>query len=542
MRIAIAQINTTLGNFQKNSDKILEFIHKAKARHCDLIVFPESTIFGYHPFDMLERENLVDSQLITLQKLFKSVPKDIYVLLGVITKNKEKLGKPYYNSAVLFKKGKRPEYFHKQLLPTGDVFDEARFIEQGDLKNNYTKINGKTVFITICEDIWAWPDKSGRNSYKENPLSKVKKQKTDLVLNLSASPYYPNKINKRKELVKKTAMSFKAPMIYCNLIGAQDEIIFDGGSFAVDKQGKVIQQCITFDEDFGVLDLLKMKGSKNPIIKSEIEEIHKALVLGIRDFCFKTGIKKIHLGLSGGIDSAVVACLACEAIGSSNVTAIALPGPFNSLKSLKYARALANNLNIQFMDVNIEQSYNELKNLVDKSFDLKSFGLVHENLQARIRGLLLMAFANSKNSMLLSTGNKSELATGYSTLYGDMCGGLAPIGDLTKLQVYELANFYNRELEIIPNEIITRAPSAELRPNQKDQDTLPEYNDLDLSVTTLVEGCARISTKTDRWLMPILLKSEFKRWQAPPILKVSIHSFGRGRRWPIAHEAKELLK
>ncbi|WP_413569105.1 NAD+ synthase [Bdellovibrio sp. HCB117] len=539
MRIAIAQINPTLADFQFNKEKILDFIRQAQQRKCDLVVFPECALFGYHPFDLLERSKVVAKQEQELKSLLSKIPKDIGVIFGLITKNPKKMGRPYFNSAVFAAKGQKPRFFHKQLLPTGDVFDEARFIQPGDLSKNYFTWKGKKFFLTICEDIWGWPDKEGRSPYVVNPLAKVKKQKIDMVINLSASPYFVGKMKQREYVVSKTAQYFKAPMMYVNLVGAQDEIIFDGASFVIDKKGKKVLTCQSFEEDINVIDIDTMEvWNKTPKI-DVTEELRRALVLGIRDFCAKTGMKKVHLGLSGGIDSAVVAALAVDALGPSNVTTIGLPGPFNAEKSLTLAKDLAKNLGVEFKVVEIGPMYDQVVKGLEKGIELKDFGLVHENLQARLRGLTLMAFSNKENSMLLTTGNKSEYASGYSTLYGDMCGGLAPLGDLTKAQVYALARYYNQQGEVIPEEIITRAPSAELRPNQKDQDSLPPYEDLDKSVAYLVERSGPAKTETDKWLLPVLMRTEFKRWQAPPILKVSPHSFGRGRRYPIAHKAKE---
>jgi NAD+ synthase (glutamine-hydrolysing) len=540
MRISVAQINASLGSFEDNAKKINEYILKSRERHCDLVLFPESIIFGYHPFDLLERDQLVDDQLAQIESIQKQTPSGMAVLLGVITKNKSKKGKPYFNSAVLIQKGKKPIYFHKQLLPTGDVFDEARFIENGSLEKNFFLFKKKRVFVTICEDIWAWPDENGKSQWKNNPLETIKTKKIDLIVNLSASPFYPNKIKRRQSLVKKTAKKFNAPMVYCNLVGAQDEIIFDGGSFAVNAKGKILMQSQMFEEEMNVLDLNKMVGGVRPMIEDSSEEIRRALVLGIRDFCEKTGLEHVHLGLSGGVDSALVACLAVDAMGPGAVTGFALPTQFNSPESLELAERIAKNLNIHFQKNSVQELFDFFRAHIDKSLGVKEFGLVHENLQARIRGMFLMAHANLRGSLLLTTSNKSEYAAGYSTLYGDMCGGLAPIGDLTKTQVYELCALYNRHIEIIPEKILTRAPSAELRPNQKDQDTLPPYADLDESVVRIIERGERLKTKTDKWLFSALLKSEFKRWQAPPILRVSAHSFGRGRRWPISQEITKI--
>lgn len=543
MRIAIAQINPTLADFESNYKKIIEYTKRAVEQKCDLVLFPESALFGYHPFDLLEIRDLVRIQNRFLKKIETQVPKGVVLLFGLITENKKSKGRPYFNSAAWVQRGKKTKYFHKQLLPTGDVFDEARFIEHGETKNNIIKFFGKNILITICEDIWAWPDSYGRSQYQINPLAEIAKQnkKIDLVLNLSASPYFPHKENTRDQLLQKTSKLFSAPMFYCNMVGAQDEIIFDGQSFAVDKHGKEIARLQLFSEDIGVVDLNKMIGMKRPQGIPEIEKLRRALVLGLRDFCYKTGLQKVHLGLSGGIDSALVACLAVDALGANNVHVISLPTKFNAQLSFDLAKSLSQNLGLNLQNIEIEEIYESFKVLIDKELSLDRFGLVHENLQARIRGLILMAYSNKTGSLLLSTSNKTEAAAGYSTLYGDMCGGLMPIGDLTKKQVYELCRLYNKEAEVIPLEIIERAPSAELRPNQKDQDSLPPYEDLDTAVENIVVHAKLKKSKADQWLLPMLLRSEFKRWQAPPILKVSEHSFGRGRRWPIAHRAVDAL-
>jgi len=540
LRIAVAQINVTLGDFAANRKKILEQIQKASEEKCDLILFPEATLFGYHPFDLLERRQLVEMQLKELREIEKKIPAGIGALIGLISKNPSKKGRPYFNSAALVQKGKKSQIFHKQLLPTGDVFDEARFIESGKTIKNIFSFKGKKILMTICEDIWAWPMKDGSSQYAENPLEVLKGKKIDLVLNMSASPFYLGKEKIRQYLVEKTAQHFKAPVIYANLVGAQDEIIFDGSSFAVSAKGTEILRCAEFIEDFQIFDLRDNTKRKTTPKRLEARTLRQALVLGIKDFCQKTGLQKIHLGLSGGVDSALAACLAVEALGAKNVAGLAMPGEFNAPKSLSLARELATNLGIQLLEAPIGQIYESTKENIDAVFGVREFGLVHENLQARIRGLILMAYSNKENSLLLSTSNKSEYAAGYATMYGDMCGGLAPLGDLTKSQVYAICADYNLDGDVIPKEILTRAPSAELRPNQKDQDTLPPYDQLDQSVRKLIQECALAKTATDRWLLPILMRTEFKRWQAPPILKVSSHSFGRGRRYPIAHRAKEI--
>ncbi|HPI41167.1 MAG TPA: NAD+ synthase [Pseudobdellovibrionaceae bacterium] len=533
MRIGIAQINSTLGDFKGNSDKILDFVHRAFEKKCTLVVFPECSLFGYHPFDLLERQELVEEQLKWVSYIEKRIPKSIYVLLGLFTLNPKSLGRPYFNSVALVKKQKKTKFFHKQLLPTGDVFDEARFVKPGRLINNYFKIEDKNFFLTICEDIWAWPmDK--KSSYDRNPLLEVPLQKVDLVINMSASPYFPGKLNLRHFVTQKTSAHFKAPLMYVNMVGAQDEIIYDGASFVIQPNGKKPLVCYSFEEDLNVYDIENKSSWHIAKNQKPVEELRKALVLGISDFCKKTGFKKIHLGVSGGIDSALVAALAVDALGPQNVTGIALPGPFNKKMSLNLAKKLCKNLGVEFKQVPINSLYKTFISTLSKSIGLKKFGLVHENLQSRLRGITLMAYANLNQSLLLSTSNKSEMATGYATLYGDMCGGLAPIGDLTKKQVYELCAYYNHQSEVIPIQIIQRPPSAELRPNQKDEDNLPPYRSLDAAVEHIVEKGKPAENKIEKWLFDRILKTEFKRWQAPPILKVSSHSFGRGRRFPVA--------
>lgn len=537
MRIGLAQINVTLGDFESNANKIIEYCETAKQRKCDLVLFPECTIFGYHPFDLLEREDVVRQQEKYLKKILKNLPKGLSAIVGLITVNENKKGRPFFNTAALLQKGKKPKYFHKNLLPTGDVFDEARFIEPGDVTENIFTFGKYKILMTICEDIWAWPDEKGRSPYKKNPLENLKKKKIDLVLNMSASPYHTKKLELRQKMMSSTARFFKAPAVYVNIVGAQDEIIFDGQSFVVSEKGKIIGNCAPFAEDLNIFDLKTKEVGTRPYITNEAEELRQSLVLGIQDFTKKTGLGKVHLGLSGGIDSAVVAALAVDALGPNKVVGFGLPGPYNDPRSLKIARELAQNLGIKFETVEITNTFENIKKTLDPVLKLGALSAVHENIQARIRGLFLMSYSNQENSLLLATGNKSEYSVGYSTLYGDMCGGLAPIADLTKEQVYKIAKHYNLEREVIPSWIITRPPSAELRPDQKDQDSLPPYDQLDAAVVNIVEKCKPANSKIEQWFEGALFKTEFKRWQAPPILKVSSHAFGRGRRYPIVNKA-----
>lgn len=534
MRVALAQINSVLADFEYNSQLISHRIAELAAKKAKLIVFPEASLFGYHPFDLLERKQLISQQNKALKQIIKKIPKGCHVLIGGFEKN-NKAGRPNYNSAFLCTKNKVVKVFRKELLPTGDVFDEARFVEKGQLKNNYFQIGQSKFFLTICEDIWAWDNKD----YKTNPLKLVPRKKVDLVINMSASPFYLSKMAQRKFVTVQTAKHFKAPLLYVNLVGAQDEVIYDGRSFLIDAKGKMIFQQLAFEEDTNVFDINNLEAwSKRRPDEKQTDLLRKSLVLGIKDYVTKTGFTKVHLGLSGGIDSAVVAALAVDALGPQNVSLFALPTQFNLPESFTAAQELAKNLHCKLEVFSIQSIFEKMKSEIDVFFGIKEFSLVHENLQSRIRGLFLMAYSNLQQSLLLTTGNKSEMATGYATLYGDMCGGLAPIGDLTKKQVYDIARSYNAEGIVIPEFIIARPPSAELRPNQKDQDSLPPYDQLDAAVSKIVEFKKDANSSVEKWLLGKLMTTEFKRWQAPPILKVTEHSFGRGRRYPIAHKAR----
>jgi NAD+ synthase (glutamine-hydrolysing) len=361
----------------------------------------------------------------------------------------------------------------------------------------------------------------------------------DLVVNLSASPYTHTKMANRRIVTKNTAKYFNSPMVYVNMVGAQDELVFDGGSFALDKKGNIAAQCVRFEEDLNVVDLEEQHGGTRALPENPQELIRSAIVLGLRDFLRKTGFKKVHLGLSGGIDSALVACLACDAVGPMNVTAVMLTGPYTSPDSVKWSKQLGDNLGIQVKEINIGGAYEQILKDFEKEFGKAEFGLLNENLQSRVRGIYLMAVSNRiDGSMLIGTTNKSEMAVGYGTMYGDIIGGLMPIGDLLKTEVFELARYYNSSAEIIPKEIIERPPSAELRANQTDQDSLPPYEKLDATIKHLVVGFHAPKNELEEKILGMMMKSEFKRWQSPPILKVSDHAFGRGRRFPVAHKAR----
>lgn len=528
MVIGLAQINSHLGNFEYNFELIKKNISEASKNNVDILVFPELALFGYHPLDLLERREVVTAQQKYIKKIEAITPAKMCILIGAIFENKKR-GKPFYNSVYLFEKGKKTKLFHKELHPSYDVFDDLRHFEIGKVVNNRFSFKGKNVQVLICEDMWGWDD-----VYINNPITQVK-QKTDLVINLSASPFYLGKKQKRKAVAEKTVKYFKCPLVYVNLIGAQDELIFDGGSFVMDKNGKYLVSPLGMEEKLTIFSHETPLKPKNFTI-SEVTELKEALVLGIRDFVNKAGFQKVHLGSSGGIDSALVICLAADALGPKNVHSIYMPSEFSANLSLTLSKELSKNIGCGFDLIEINNIYSQILKDFQNIFGDFSFGLTNENLQSRIRGLLLMTYSNQYNSLLLTTGNKSEYATGYATIYGDMCGGLAPLGDLLKRQVYDLARFYEKR-GWMPKGIINREPSAELRPNQKDSDSLPNYNELDKAVDNIVNKKKKALTEVEKWLAQRLMKSEFKRWQAAPILKVSEHAFGLGRRFPIAHKA-----
>ncbi len=538
MRVALAQINSTVGDFSGNRERILAAARRAAAAGADLALFPELSLFGYPPLDLLERSAAIGAQLTELKKLHKGMPTGIALLVGAIVRSDKKTGKPYRNSAVLLRAGEKPKFFFKELLPAYDVFDEARFVERGRVKDGLFKFKGLRIQMTVCEDIWGWDLPKRPSPYVVNPLKGLRRGSCDLVLNMSASPFMRRKAGLRREIVRATAKHFGVPVVYVNAVGGQDELVFDGGSFVADPKGRILCEAARFAEDLVVFDTAGPRGPVKGRTCSETGLVREALVLGIRDFARKTGLERAHLGLSGGIDSAVVACLAVDALGAANVSGFTMPGPFNAAASKTLAEELGRNLGIRVIDVPITSAYETALAALQGSIGAFEFGVVNENMQSRLRGLFMMAIANKENSLLLTTGNKSEYATGYATLYGDMCGGLAPIGDLVKGEVYDLARLCNRDRRIIPEAILTRPPSAELRPNQTDQDSLPPYEELDAAVRRLIERGRPARTGMERWLMGAISRNEFKRWQAPPILKVSAKAFGLGRRYPIANRAR----
>jgi NAD+ synthase (glutamine-hydrolysing) len=544
MRIALAQTNPVLGDFASNARKIIDFANRAHEKRAQLAVFSEMCLFGYPANDALEYQDVVAAQSKELKKLIRRLPEGMTVIFGAVVENASKKGKPYQNAAVVARRGQKPKIIAKQLLPSYDVFDETRFFEPGQ-EPGLTQVPGiGKVAVTVCEDMWGDLQEGGRSIYSANPFAKLKK--ADLVVNISASPFSITHMGQRVKTARAHALKLKVPFVYVNQVGGQDELIFEGRSFILDKKGHMVVQAAACEEDLVIADLSMKRAEYRPPEENDTESLRKALVLGLRDFARKTGHEAVHLGLSGGIDSSLLAALAVDALGPNHVVGFLLPGPYSSEGSVTDAHALAKNLGIKTYTISIKELYEDCRKTFGKfSEDFakdkpgefsghNGVSIMEQNIQARLRGLTMMAFSNVSRSMLLSTVNKSELAAGYGTLYGDLCGGLAPLADLTKEEVYALARYYNAGREIIPLASIEKAPSAELAPGQKDQDTLPPYEVLDKAIKTVVELKKNPRNKTENWLREKIVRSEFKRWQAPPVLRVSDHAFGRGRRMPIA--------
>lgn len=548
MKIALAQQNYMIGDFEGNFQKIKQAIEFAINQQADLILFPELAICGYPPRDFLEFKHFIHQCEIDIEKIGAVAQNKIAVVVGAPSKNPIKKGKDLYNSAYFIADGKVQYIAHKTLLPTYDVFDEYRYFEP-NTNFNVVEHKGKKIAITICEDIW---DTGEENPlYKINPVEELAKFKPDVLLNLSASPFSYRQAKKRKEVVRKNALAFGIPVFYCNHVGAQTELIFDGGSIVMSANGELIDELVYFEEEIAIYDwksaddIKKQESSiKNHVVKefSEIQLIHDALVCGIRDYFKKLGFKKAILGLSGGVDSALTLVLAVRALGAENVWSILMPSQFSTSHSVDDSLKLLEKLKSPHKIIPIKEVFDVYEKLLQPHFDNKPFDVTEENLQARIRGNYLMALSNKHGYILLNTTNKSEAAVGYGTLYGDMCGGLAVLADVYKTQIYEVCKYINNEEEIIPYAILTKAPSAELRPNQKDSDSLPEYAILDKVLFEYIEnrkGPDEIETILgyDDALVTRILKmvnrAEFKRHQTPPILRVSPKAFGSGRRLPI---------
>ncbi len=537
MKIALAQLNYHIGHFSSNEQKMIQAIEKAQNENADIVVFAELAVSGYPPRDFLEFEDFIDK----CQKATENISKHcngIAAIVGLPTKNTAKKGKPLHNSAAFLADGKIQNIIHKSLLPNYDIFDEYRYFEPN---KSFSCIDykGKKIALTICEDLWNIGDDP---LYTINPMDELIKENPDLMINIAASPFHHDQMEIRKDILKKNVEKYKIPLFYVNHVGAQTELLFDGGSLVINQNGEEVAELNYFEEDFHVFDTKTLVANKS--IKQtpgKIALIHDALVMGIRNYFEKLGFNKAILGLSGGIDSAVTLVLAVRALGAENVLSVLLPSQYSSDHSVKDAEDIAKNLGSPYDIIPIKDIYTAFEKQLEPHFKGLDFGIAEENIQARSRGVLLMALSNKFGYILLNTSNKSEAAVGYGTLYGDMNGGLSVLGDVYKIDVFALARYMNKDQEVIPWNTITKPPSAELRPDQKDSDSLPDYDILDEILFQYIEKRQGpkelIAQGFDEALVHRILKmvntNEYKRYQTPPILRVSSKAFGMGRRIPI---------
>ncbi len=549
MKIAIAQLNPIIGDIKNNAQEILKVAQVASKRGVDLLLTPELSLCGYPPKDLLLNPSFVELMATELAQLARNLPFELTVLVGTVEINEQaniQGEKPLFNSIALLKEGKIQTIFHKRLLPNYDVFDEARYFESGK-ESDIFMINKIKIGVTICEDLWNDETFWKIRRYQVNPVADLASLGSQLIVNLSASPYILKKQNLRELMSCSLAKSYQVPLIYTNQIGGNDDLIFDGNSFATNRQGEVIGRAKSFVTDLLLLEFDENEKDLhltniNPLPKTEETEIFAALVLGVKDYVKKSGFAQVILGLSGGIDSALVAAIATEALGASNVLGVLMPSPYSSNHSIIDAEKLVKNLGITSYQLPIETIMKTYDQLLEPIFMDTAFGIAEENLQSRIRGNLLMAIANKFGYLLLSTGNKSEISVGYCTLYGDMNGGLAVIADLPKMRVFALCQWLNRDCEIIPQNILTKLPSAELKPGQIDQDSLPPYEILDEILERLIQNHQSVSQiiaagfepETVQKVYKLVSRAEFKRKQAAPGLKVTDRAFGTGWRMPIA--------
>jgi len=542
MKIALAQFNPTVGDFEGNRARILAMAREAKAGGAELAVFSELCVCGYPPQDLIERPSFVARNQQELVCLAKEIP--LHAIVGFVGKAQDDTGKPVANSAALIAPGKILFEQRKMLLPTYDVFDETRYFQPAHTQFPFP-IGSETLGITICEDSWNdksfWPERL----YERDPVAELVAKGSTVVLNLSSSPYTLGKRGLRQDMLGAVAKERGVPVVYVNQVGGNDSLIFDGSSMAFAPDGRVAARAKSFDEDLIFFDSATGSGDMRPAMDDEFEAAYHALVLGTRDYMRKCGFRKVVIGLSGGIDSALVAALATAAVGKENVLGVSMPGPYSSEGSVRDAKQLAVNLGIELITIPITETFESYRRALAGTFAGRGEDVTEENIQARIRGNLLMALSNKFGSLVLSTGNKSELAVGYCTLYGDMAGGLGVISDVPKTMVYDLARFINRTKEIIPQATMTKPPSAELRPNQKDSDTLQPYEDLDRILKAYVEDLQSPEQIAEECLLPLDMvrsvalqvdRSEYKRKQAAPGLKLTSKAFSVGRRFPLAQK------
>ena len=543
MKIGLAQINTTVGDLAGNAALILDAYRDLVVQGAELVVTPELALTGYPPLDLIFAGEFVDRNIAILSELHDAIAEtgNVPLVVGFIDRNETGRGKPFFNAAALLHRGEVPVIIHKRLLPTYDVFDEARYFEPGGASTP-VEVSGGSIGITICEDLWT-PEYLPGPLYRVDPPAELVAAGADILINLSASPFQHGKPGQRLQMLQSQAKRLSVPVAYCNSIGGNDQLVFDGHSLAIFGSGAIIRELAGFREELTVMEIDReptLSGFPQP--RDELGELYRALTLGLRDYFRKCGFTSAVLGLSGGIDSALTAVLAVEALGRENVTGVAMPGPFSSEGSVRDSEALALKLGIAYLTMPITPAFEVMKAGLKEAFGGRPEDATEENIQARLRGITLMALSNKFGSLLLTTGNKSELAVGYCTLYGDMCGGLAVISDLPKTLVYELSRWINRNEEIIPASTIEKPPSAELRPDQTDQDSLPPYDLLDAVLALYVEENLSIREIVARGydeglvrrIAGMVDRNEYKREQAAPGLKVTGRAFGMGRRLPLA--------
>jgi NAD+ synthase/NAD+ synthase (glutamine-hydrolysing) len=541
MKIALGQINPTIGDFCGNASKIIDYIRCAKDRGAELVLFPELSICGYPPRDLVEKPSFVTQNGDTLARIAREA-KGISAVCGLVTPAQSDTGKSVMNSAAIVRDGRVEFLQSKMLLPTYDVFDEDRYFAPAR-KQEVFSLNGSRLALTICED--AWNDKHfwHKRLYNVDPVEELVRAGGNLVLNISASPFEVHKRDIRKKMLQAIAADFKVPVVFCNQVGGNDSLIFDGSSMVIGVDGHILAQGKSFEEDLILFDTETLRGDVHEQIEGVEASAYAALVLGTRDYVRKCGFTKAVVGLSGGIDSALTAAIAVDALGKENVTGISMPGPYSSQGSKDDARELAQNLGIRYEVISISQVFDQFRNVLAPIFDKLPEDFTEENIQSRLRGAALMAFSNKFGALVLTTGNKSEMAVGYCTLYGDMCGALAVIADVPKTMVYRLSEYRNGISPVIPRATIEKVPSAELRPNQTDQDTLPPYEVLDCILEDYVQnyktaeqiaGERGYDVKLVNSVIRMIERSEYKRQQAAPVLKISQKAFGIGRRFPIA--------
>jgi len=540
MKIALSQVNPIIGDFIHNTEKIKAAAERAKDQSCDLVVFSELAISGYPPRDLLEKEDFVETNLSYLQDLITSI-QGIGVICGYVGRNPRKEGNPLYNAVVLFEEGKILYTTYKRLLPTYDVFDETRYFEPGSECTPYPYKNHR-IGLTVCEDIWNDREFFMKPRYRIDPVERMVNEGATLIINVAASPYYVGKRELKQDMFLQMVKKYGVPLVYVNQVGGNDSVLFDGISLAYNAKGELMARACDFEEDMVLYDTTGQEGEIHPISQSKTESITNALIMGTRDYIHKCGFSKAIVGLSGGIDSALTAYIAVHALGGENVLAVFMPSHYTNKDNFEDTKRLVENLGVELITIPISGEFGMfLKDLSPLFKDVET-EVTGQNLQARIRGTILMAISNKLGYLLLATGNKSELAIGYCTLYGDMNGGLSVISDVPKTMVYEIARHINKDKELIPTRIIQKPPSAELKPDQLDQDDLPPYEILDVILKAYIEDNKSpveiagmgYESSTVNDIIRRVDQNEYKRQQSPPGLKVTTKSFGYGRRFPIA--------